>query len=584
MPLPPGTTRAFLRSTQPLKASFLVRGAASAGLANGTLKCASSPEISTTPVGELMISGSVLSCPYNYPLVALSVAISILGGYATLDLAQRIATLTGWLRWVWFIFGAVALGFGIWATNFVGLASLHLPVPVLYDWPTTLLSLLAAVATSALALFLVSRQPLGTARTLAGGVVLGSGMAATDSIAVNAMQLQAVRVSSPWLYWLWAVLAIAISFIALQLAFGRREDRAGWDGRRLAGGGILGLAAPFMHFGGMTAIQFLPDRSMQFDLGYAAAMTPLGLAAISIAAIVVLGNVCLVSSIGGRGGSQNGHVADRERLLQAIVDNGTAGIVVLDRKNKIVYANRADLGIFTLPAGVHSVEELVGVFDFFLRDGEPLPSDQRPSALAFRGTFVKNLELLVRSRETGKSAICEFSTFPIPGPAGENSQVVVSYRDITQQKRAEEKLRAVVDHAVDGLITIDERGKVENFNPACERIFGYSSAEVIGNDIKMLMPEPYHSEHAGYLSRYAAPAKPASLARPGARSKASAKTERSFPWTCRSASFSLKTGATTPASFATLPTANASMKPNRNWRPLSNPLKTPSLARTCTAL
>ncbi len=63
-------------------------------------------------------------------------------------------------------------------------------------------------------------------------------------------------------------------------------------------------------------------------------------------------------------------------------------------------------------------------------------------------------------------------------------------------------LRAVVDHALDGLITINEIGNVESFNPACERIFGYPAAEVIGQNIKMLMPEPYLSEHDGYLSHY----------------------------------------------------------------------------------
>src|SRR5450631_1198559 len=63
-------------------------------------------------------------------------------------------------------------------------------------------------------------------------------------------------------------------------------------------------------------------------------------------------------------------------------------------------------------------------------------------------------------------------------------------------------LRAVVDHALDGLITINEIGKVESFNPACERIFGYPAAEIIGQNIKMLMPEPDHSEHDGYLSHY----------------------------------------------------------------------------------
>jgi PAS domain S-box-containing protein len=82
-------------------------------------------------------------------------------------------------------------------------------------------------------------------------------------------------------------------------------------------------------------------------------------------------------------------------------------------------------------------------------------------------------------------------------------------RDITRRKEAEEavreaavRLRAIVDTAADGIITIDEHGSVESMNLAAERIFGFARDEVVGSNISMLMPEPYHSEHGQYLSAY----------------------------------------------------------------------------------
>jgi len=64
------------------------------------------------------------------------------------------------------------------------------------------------------------------------------------------------------------------------------------------------------------------------------------------------------------------------------------------------------------------------------------------------------------------------------------------------------RFRGVIDAAVDGIILIDERGVIETFNPAAERIFGWTAAEVIGQNVSTLMPEPDASRHDGYIKRY----------------------------------------------------------------------------------
>ncbi|HUS38803.1 MAG: PAS domain S-box protein [Pirellulales bacterium] len=77
-----------------------------------------------------------------------------------------------------------------------------------------------------------------------------------------------------------------------------------------------------------------------------------------------------------------------------------------------------------------------------------------------------------------------------------------SAENIASLKESEGRLRAILDAAVDAIITIDERGFVQSFNRSAERIFGYAADEVIGQNISMLMPAPYHDEHDGYLQNY----------------------------------------------------------------------------------
>jgi two-component system sensor kinase FixL len=81
--------------------------------------------------------------------------------------------------------------------------------------------------------------------------------------------------------------------------------------------------------------------------------------------------------------------------------------------------------------------------------------------------------------------------------------------DLTEQVALEDRLRAseerwrsVVESAVDGIVVIDAKGCIEAFNPAAQRLFGYTDAEVCGRNVNILMPSPYHEEHDGYVSHY----------------------------------------------------------------------------------
>jgi PAS domain S-box-containing protein len=75
----------------------------------------------------------------------------------------------------------------------------------------------------------------------------------------------------------------------------------------------------------------------------------------------------------------------------------------------------------------------------------------------------------------------------------------VSFQVMREER---DRLRAIVDAAVDGIIAIDEAGTILELNPAAERIFGYPAHELLGQNVRVLMPQPFRDEHSGYVERF----------------------------------------------------------------------------------
>jgi len=169
---------------------------------------------------------------YDYVLVALSVVIAIMAAYAALDLARRVTFARGWARVLWLTGGAIAMGFGIWSMHYMGMLAFRLSVPVQYDWPTVVWSLIAAIAASAVALIVVSRPKMGIPQALLGSALMGGGIAAMHYIGMAAMRMPAMCSYSPGLVALSVVLAIVISLVALWLTFHFRRDRRSLSWRK----------------------------------------------------------------------------------------------------------------------------------------------------------------------------------------------------------------------------------------------------------------------------------------------------------------------------------------------------------------
>ncbi|TMA24819.1 MAG: PAS domain S-box protein [Deltaproteobacteria bacterium] len=251
---------------------------------------------------------------YNYTLVALSVLIAMFASYAALDLAGRVTATGGWTRAVWLLGGACAMGTGIWSMHYIGMLAFVLPVPVAYHWPTVLLSLVAAILASVVALGVVSRQKMGWLRALAGSVLMGAGIAGMHYIGMAAMRIPAMCQYDSFLVVLSVVFAVLISLAALWITFHFRDEKTGTGWEKLAGAVVMGAAIPVMHYTGMAAASFTPS-SMPMDLSQAVSISTLGTGGIAAVTFVVLGLALLTSSVDRRSVTQALEVQE-EKLQQ----------------------------------------------------------------------------------------------------------------------------------------------------------------------------------------------------------------------------------------------------------------------------
>jgi diguanylate cyclase len=195
---------------------------------------------------------------YHHWLVLLSILVAILASYTALTLALRIRVASRQVAPVWLVGGGLAMGIGIWAMHFVGMLALMLPIEIAYDLKVTLLSMLIAIVVSTFALHIASRKQVGRAALVGAGVAMGTGICAMHYVGMAAIEITpAIRYDALWVAISLAI-AIAASFAALGVAFSSPRE-TGWRRYHRASGAVgMGLAIAGMHYAAMVAAQFPP--------------------------------------------------------------------------------------------------------------------------------------------------------------------------------------------------------------------------------------------------------------------------------------------------------------------------------------
>lgn len=194
---------------------------------------------------------------YDIVLVIFSYLVAVVASYTVLDLVGRISTTHNRKRWLWLLFGACAMGMGIWSMHFVGMLAFSLPVPIAYHMPTVVLSVIVAIVASFLALHIVGRNQLSLPQLLSGGILLASGIVTMHYIGMEAMMIEITY--DPIYFSLSIIIAVVASVAALWLSFYFRkgsENKRGHMWKKLGSGLLMGAAVVGMHYIGMMAAHF----------------------------------------------------------------------------------------------------------------------------------------------------------------------------------------------------------------------------------------------------------------------------------------------------------------------------------------
>ena len=177
-------------------------------------------------VNQVTATHPMLDSYYSNDLVFFSILLAVLASYTALNMTSRVSQSQGWGAALWLTGGAFAMGFGIWSMHFIGMLAFNLPIALGYDLPLTGLSLVAAIGSSAFALWLVSRPQLPWHQILFGAVLMGAGIATMHYIGMAAAQFPKRSLSvalytgldTQWLATVVIIVTLAVFAIALVLS------------------------------------------------------------------------------------------------------------------------------------------------------------------------------------------------------------------------------------------------------------------------------------------------------------------------------------------------------------------------------
>src|SRR5579864_3937233 len=375
------------------------------------------------------VNPAALAHSYDIRLVALSVVIAILAAHAALDLAGRTAAARGNLRFAWLACGAFAMGFGIWSMHYIGMLALKLGVPILYDFPTVLFSLLAAIFGAATALWIVSRKELTVISVTAGSLVMGSAIAVMHYVGMAAMRVPAMCHYNSKIVSASILIAVVVSAAALLLTFRFRSVQYEFHIGKILSAVVMGFAVAAMHYTGMASVSFTAAPLVE-DVSHAVDVSSLGVAGITIVSVFVVGIVAITSLLDRRFSAQAKQLASSEERYRLLFQRSLAAVYRSTPDGRILDCNETCARIL----GYESPRELM-TLDANSASFEEGDRSEYLARLSSDG-LVSNLETSFKRKDGKRVWVLENANL-VDDPTAGGFVVEGTFLDISDRKSME---------------------------------------------------------------------------------------------------------------------------------------------------